>query len=294
MTLSAVARKSGPYTGTGSATTFAYEFQIFSASDLEVYIDDTLQPTGQYSVTGVGVSTGGNVIFNTAPNSGTTIWIFGALPQEQQDVDLDPGGPISGTNLERAFDKMVSLIAEVSIELERRPAFKKTIGTALRNEPIPDPTALGLWQWNSTADGLTYAQPTILQVTPDSVTGLAFVKTATTVNASAGVGALTASSAFPAGSAAWFAVGRVTTAFGTTNGLTGIALGDPDEGGEIWTASMGITLNAISNVGQHQNRMPNLYNNAARDVLITALGGDFDATGQIKITTLSVTMTPDT
>ena len=129
--------------------------------------------------------------------------------------------------------------------------------------------------------------------TPGPTSALVETITTTPVSASAGVAFLTATAAFPANTEAVFAVGKVTTAFGTSNGLTGIALGDASLGFDIWTPSMGIILNAESNVGQ-QKIPDRVYNAVARDVRITALGGPFDATGGITITTYALSLTPQT
>jgi len=52
------------YTGNGVTTTFAYNFLISANTWLNIYIDGTLQTlTTNYSVTGVGTGSGGNVVF---------------------------------------------------------------------------------------------------------------------------------------------------------------------------------------------------------------------------------------
>ena len=93
--------------------------------------------------------------------------------------------------------------------------------------------------------------------------------------------------AFPIDTEARFAGGNVLVSFGTTRGLTGIQLVDPDEGA-IWTTTpMGITAGSKSTTGQQQNRMYRLINTTARSVVLIAIGGRFDATGTIRVTTYS-------
>lgn len=118
------------------------------------------------------------------------------------------------------------------------------------------------------------------------------VETETLVNASPGLSQIVATAAFPANSEALWAGGRVVTNFGTSNGLTTVQIGDPAEGEDWWSTGMGIVANDVSSMGQSASRRPILTNAAARDVIVTAIGGPFDAVGQIRITTWSLTLVP--
>jgi hypothetical protein len=69
------------YSGNGSTTVFAYIFKILSASDLDVIVTDSsgnetelLYPS-EYTVSGIGNTSGGNVTTATAVASGSTITI---------------------------------------------------------------------------------------------------------------------------------------------------------------------------------------------------------------------------
>ena len=62
------------YTGDGAQTAFTYPFPIFDDGDLEVYVDSTPSVlTTDYTVSGAGVSAGGDVTFLIAPADGTLI-----------------------------------------------------------------------------------------------------------------------------------------------------------------------------------------------------------------------------
>lgn len=278
----------------GVQTTFPYAYVLGTSADIEVYQDGSL--TTAYNLTGVGAATGGNIVFYVPPAVGTVVF-HRRVTAQTQTTGYPATGPFPGSGHEAALDKLTRILQDLSEELSRRPAFTVELLSALRNMAFPSPVALKLLGFNADADGLTTYDSSIVQVTPSAVTGLSYVKTNVTVNASAGQPTLTASNAFPAGTEALYAVAHVPIAFGVTNGLSAIALGDPTEGYDLWCASMGITLAAVSNVGQHGGAEDNiekrLFNSAARDVLITGLGGNFDATGQIKITTVSALLTPD-
>ena len=53
-------------------TEFFYNFVIFAAGDMEVYLDDALQVSG-YEVVGAGDKEGGKVVFEKAPASGVLV-----------------------------------------------------------------------------------------------------------------------------------------------------------------------------------------------------------------------------
>lgn len=120
------------------------------------------------------------------------------------------------------------------------------------------------------------------------------VVTDTLVNASSGAGTnlLTATSAFPAEVECSSAVVRVTVAFGTSNGLSGLSVGDPEEGHDVWAPQMGITTAppSVSNRGQHTLRS-RIYSLSGRDVILVGLGGNYDPTGQARVTTIARTST---
>lgn len=108
------------------------------------------------------------------------------------------------------------------------------------------------------------------------------VKTATTtVNAAAG-GTITASNFIPAGSLVLALLTRVTTAFGVSNGLTSIDIGDGTDV-DRWGATQGIALDATSDLGDITIASP-VYYPTATSIVITGNGGTgFDATGQIRL-----------
>ena len=70
------------YPTDGMTTTYTYNFLILQASDIAVYMTLSgnqanpvadLVPSANYTVTGLGVTTGGTVIFNTAPPITSTV-----------------------------------------------------------------------------------------------------------------------------------------------------------------------------------------------------------------------------
>ena len=95
------------HSGNGSQTEFPYDFKIFAAGDLTVIVrsstgTETVKSlTSDYSVTNVGVVTGGDVVFTSAPASGETVVI-------RRDMDLfqetDSEGNLRFENLKQAYE----------------------------------------------------------------------------------------------------------------------------------------------------------------------------------------------
>ncbi|WP_407190985.1 hypothetical protein [Citrobacter amalonaticus] len=129
------------YTGNGVTTTFPYTFRIFQKSDLVVQVVDldenlsVLTLDTDYTVTGAGGYTGGNVILSTALTNGYQISISRELPVTQE-TDLRNQGKFFAEVHEDALDKLTMLIQQVrswfSLAL-RKPSFVANYYDALNN-----------------------------------------------------------------------------------------------------------------------------------------------------------------
>lgn len=130
MTVSSEINKSGPYTGNGVTTVFAYGFRILDASHIEVIrteggIDTTVSPSS-YSVSGVG-SDSGNVVFSVAPASGQSITIIRNVPFTQS-TDLENQGAYYAETIEQSLDLAAMRDQQLAEELSR--AVKVPVGRA--------------------------------------------------------------------------------------------------------------------------------------------------------------------
>lgn len=129
------------YTGNGVTTSFPYTFRIFKKSDLVVQVVDLNENITElildtdYTVTGAGGYTGGNVILVTALADGYQISISRELPVTQE-TDLRNQGKFFAEVHEDAFDKLTMLIQQVrsffSLAL-RKPSFVANYYDALNN-----------------------------------------------------------------------------------------------------------------------------------------------------------------
>ena len=112
------------FNGTGSTTVFAYNFKIFAQTDLSVILrsaagtETVQQLTTKYTVSGVGVASGGNVTMGTAPPAGTTLTILRVQPN-LQGLDLVPNDPFPAGSMEDALDKLTFMVQTHDEEIRR-------------------------------------------------------------------------------------------------------------------------------------------------------------------------------
>jgi hypothetical protein len=88
----------------GATTVFAYSFTIFDESDITVAIEGDIQTTG-FSVTGVGVSGGGTVVFSVAPANGKLVVLY-LDPALKRETDYQQFGDWLADEVNRDFDRI--------------------------------------------------------------------------------------------------------------------------------------------------------------------------------------------
>ncbi|MGB1547120.1 MAG: hypothetical protein ACPHIA_01120 [Alphaproteobacteria bacterium] len=99
------------YTANGVQTSFGYPFPIFDAAELEVFFDDGGTPTS-HTITGVGNSSGGNIVFDSPPANGTRITIRRDMPVER-NTDFQEGGDFRASVINEELDKLTMFIQTV-------------------------------------------------------------------------------------------------------------------------------------------------------------------------------------
>lgn len=129
------------YTGNGVTTSFPYTFRIFHKSDLVVQVVDLSENITEltldtdYTVTGAGGYTGGNVVLSSPLANGYQISISRELPVTQE-TDLRNQGKFFAEVHEDAFDKLTMLIQQMrslfSLAM-RKPSFVANYYDALGN-----------------------------------------------------------------------------------------------------------------------------------------------------------------
>jgi len=130
MTISTTIIKNS-YSGDGSTTVFPYTFKISAEADIQVIIrasngTETVKTlTTDYSVSGIGSASGGNVTMVTAPSATETLVIRRETTQTQT-VDLVENDPFTAETVEGAFDKSIAVAQELQEEVDRSIKLSRT------------------------------------------------------------------------------------------------------------------------------------------------------------------------
>jgi len=142
------------YTGNGSVDTYAYTFRIFDEDDLTVTVRDTattpiettLTKTTDYTVTGVGANSGGNVVLvNSAQawldadgdlKTGYTI-VIRRVRDILQDFDIRNQGDFYPEGHEDALDSVIMIAQQQQDEIDRSIKLPETEDPAGFDTALP-------------------------------------------------------------------------------------------------------------------------------------------------------------
>ena len=128
------------YSADGSSDTFVYGFKIFSKFDIQVFIrsatgtETKKQIDTDYTVTGVGNASGGNVVFESGkiPTATETVVLYRNVPQTQA-IDYIANDPFPAETHEEGLDRATMTIQQMQDELDRSFKVSKT-NTILSSE----------------------------------------------------------------------------------------------------------------------------------------------------------------
>lgn len=154
--------------GSGSTATYPYGFKIFAATDLRVTVRDpdtdaetTLTYPTHYSVTGVGVAAGGNIVLAGTGNAWQdasgyldTDWVLTVrrVRPLTQATDIRNQGSFRASVHEDAFDHLMMVDQQQQDELDRSMKLRETVDADLVSALLPIPAASTLLGWNDTGD----------------------------------------------------------------------------------------------------------------------------------------------
>lgn len=166
------------YTANGVSVAFPYTFLIVEEGQLSIYLDGVLQASG-YTVSGVGVSAGGNVTFTTAPANGVVVECIRETALTRT-TDYPPNGDLLESTLDADFDKTWQAMQEINEYVER--AIKLPLGSTA--DPVLDALVANRYlRVNAAADGIdqvaTVAVDDTLVITPYGETLVASADIAT-------------------------------------------------------------------------------------------------------------------
>lgn len=186
------------YNGNGTTDTFAYTFRILDEDHIAVYLSGVLQTiTTHYTVTGVGNSGGGNIVFVTPPVTGTLNVVFLRNVPITQETDYVENDPFPAAAHEDALDKLTMLLQQTDEMHSRMPSFAITSQT--RDITFPEPSADELIGWNAAGDDLenkTVVSLTAIGISDSLQLGGLIIGDAGTEEAGINIGGVTYESTF--------------------------------------------------------------------------------------------------
>ncbi|MEK9748662.1 MAG: hypothetical protein VW443_02885 [Pseudomonadales bacterium] len=192
MPISSETTRTGPYTGNGGTTVFAYTFLVFDDDDLEVVLTTTATgaeviqtKTTHYTVSGVGSASGGNVTMVTPPTSGQTLTIRRKLDLLQDD-DFTNQDQYRGGTHERIYDELTQMMQQLQEQIDRCIKLPVSTATSVSAE-CPAPAADKSWEWNATADALEEVDGPSGSVAAAAASATAAASSATAAAASASI-----------------------------------------------------------------------------------------------------------
>lgn len=107
------------YTADGTTTEFAFAFPFFQTADIHVAINNNINETGPaYTVIPNADFTGGNVVFDVAPDADTKIDIFRQISLSRT-IDYQPTQKIDPENLNADFNFLLSAFRDLhSVDID--------------------------------------------------------------------------------------------------------------------------------------------------------------------------------
>lgn len=124
------------YNGNGATTTFAIPF-AFAAND-EVRVKTVVTSTGVETLKTITTDytiSGTNVVFNSAPATGTSVLVIMHKDMEQQTADFSDQTPFLPTTIESSEDYIVSLIQQLEERINRCITLPETSSQTLVEFP---------------------------------------------------------------------------------------------------------------------------------------------------------------
>ena len=133
----------------GEVREFHFNFQIFEAGDIDVYLDEKLTDTG-YNVS-VDEEIGGKVIFNQPPANGTRITIIRNLDIKRTS-DFQEGGAFRAKVINHELDYQVATLQQLDEKINRSMIYPPYVqGEVSTSLPLPSAGKALVWNQQATA-----------------------------------------------------------------------------------------------------------------------------------------------
>lgn len=140
------------YDADGVQAAFTFPFALFKAADLDVWVDRA-RVSGGFSVSGVGITSGGAVLFAVPPAAGTRVTLRRRMALERV-TDFQTDGIIRAKSLNDELDYQVAAVQQVADDVAR--CVKRPFTSASTADlSLPEPVAGRVLKWNDDGNGLT-------------------------------------------------------------------------------------------------------------------------------------------
>ena len=143
MTVSTTTNKA-IHTGDGILTQFAYTYRLDADTDMRVYLDDVIQPSG-YTITRNPDDIGGVVDFDVAPGSGIVVTLLRYI-EFTQETDYVPYDPFPAESHEDALDKLTMITQQIQEQVDRNT--QNIGGSPDTDTSAPPYEANKGWKWS--------------------------------------------------------------------------------------------------------------------------------------------------
>lgn len=164
MTVSVGTYRSGPYTGNGVATSFAFDFKVFAKADVRVILteiadaaDEDLVLDSDYSITlnpDQDSDPGGTITYPLAgdPMESTHRLTAASNLTIRQPLDITNLGGFYPQTQEDAFDRAVILIGQLDLQMQGAMRLPLSAPSGTSTElPLPESRHLAVWNEDATA-----------------------------------------------------------------------------------------------------------------------------------------------
>lgn len=124
------------HVGDGTQTVFTYPFPIFKDADLEVYVDGILKTLmADYTVTGAGASSGGEVTFVSPPADSSAVTLVRRLTI-QRTSDFQASGEFRAKVINDELDFQTASLQQIEDDLSRAIRLKRDDAAATLELPL--------------------------------------------------------------------------------------------------------------------------------------------------------------
>jgi len=134
------------YNGDGVTTIFPYDNIIYAAEDMVVIVDGVTKTlTADYTVSNVGVPTGGNVTIPVPPAVGVKNVILERNTPATQTAVFPAGDKFPSSVVERAFDKLTTICQQILRGVSRCISLSPTVTGSVSLQVTPEAGKLLGW-----------------------------------------------------------------------------------------------------------------------------------------------------